>query len=92
MMEKIDSAVFSDDYIIFGDRDFEFVTFFVDDIGLNSISLFNINLYDENFDYCDPETINHVRLMGWYNKFKQCKSLKKKIDEQLLLVVWHPTR
>ena len=43
-------------------------------MGLKSISLNNIDLDGDNFDYCDPETINHVRLMGQHKKFKQCKA------------------
>ena len=27
--------------------------------------------------YCDPKTINHARLTGWYNKFKQSKTQKR---------------
>ena len=34
------------------------------DVGLDSISLFNINVDDKKFDYCDRETINYVRLIG----------------------------
>ena len=30
----------------------------------------NINPDDEQFNYRDPKTINHVRLIGWYNKYK----------------------
>ena len=41
-----------------------FVTFFSKDIELKSIILDNSNLDDDNFDYCDPETINHVQLAG----------------------------
>ena len=53
----------------------------------------NINLDDNNFDDCDLETINHVRLMAWYNRFKQHKACeKKKIDEELLPVAWYATR
>ena len=51
--------------------------FFSEDIGLNSITLVNINLDHDHFDYCDPETINHVRLMGSYNKCKQHKASKE---------------
>ena len=56
MTEKLDSAIFSDDYIVFGDL----VTFFLNDISLN-----NINLDEDNFGYCDPESIDHFRLMDW---------------------------
>ena len=56
IIEKFDSAVFSDDHIAFGDLDSAFVTFFSRDLGLNSIILDNINLDDNRFDYCDSET------------------------------------
>ena len=52
----------------------------------------NINLDNEHFDYCDPETISHVRHMGWYNKYKQHKASKKKINEELLSRTWQPKR
>ena len=65
MIDKLDSATFSDDYIVFGDLDSDFATAFSKDINLHSITIDNINLDDYNFDYCDPETISHVRLMGW---------------------------
>ena len=59
-----------------------FVTFFSRDTNLNSVTLDNINLDDNGFDYCDPETINQVRLIGCYNKYKQRKA-SKKVDEVL---------
>ena len=54
-----------------------FVTFFSRDTNLNSVTLDNINLDDNGSDYCDPETINQVRLIGCYNKYKQRKASKK---------------
>ena len=57
---------------------------------MNSVILNNIYLDEEYFDYCDQETINDVRLMGWYNKYKQRKASTKKIDEELLPAAWHP--
>ena len=36
------------DYIVFGDLNFDFVTFLSNDIDLNSISLDNINLDDDD--------------------------------------------
>ena len=56
-------------YILFGDLCSDFVTFFSEDMDPNSTTHDNINLDDEHFDYCDPETINHVRFMGWYYKY-----------------------
>ena len=92
MIEKVDNAVFSNDDIVFDDIDSDIVTFFPNDLGFNSINLDNINLYGDTFDDCDPETIIHVRFVARYNSFKQHKSCKKKIDEGLLPIAWHPTR
>ena len=44
MIEKLDSAVFSNDYTAFEDLDTDFVTFFSRDIGFNNITLDNIIL------------------------------------------------
>ena len=62
MIEKLDDAVFSDDYTILNDTDFDIVTFFSNDVGLNSKKLKNVNLGDDNFGNSDPKTNNHVRL------------------------------
>ena len=77
MIKKLDSTVFSDNYLVFGDSDSGFFTFFNKDISFNIKSFDNINLYDSYFSYCDRKTINHARLMTWYNKYKQCKASKK---------------
>ena len=46
---------------------------------INSITLDNINLDDDNFHYFDSETINYVRIMVLYNKYMQRKiSVNKK--------------
>ena len=63
MVEKLDSPVLSNNHIVFGDLDSDIVSFFSNDIALNSITLDNINLDDSNLDYFDPETIIYVRLM-----------------------------
>ena len=83
MIEKGDSAVFSNDYIVFGDLGFNFVTFFSSDVCLNSITIHNTNLDYVNFGYCDPEniTINIKKLKLWLgiiNKYKQCKESKNR--------------
>ena len=84
--EKLDNAVFSNDDIVFGDIDTDFVTFFWNDIALNSINLTIINLDHDNFHDCDSKTINHIRLMASYNRFKQNKGCKKQISKE-----WMPT-
>lgn len=55
MTEKLECAVFSNDYIFFRDLDTDFITFFSEDIGLKSITLDNINLDDKYFDQSDPD-------------------------------------
>ena len=49
-----------------------------------------INLDDADFHVVDPKTINHVTLLAWHNKLKQCKEFKKEINKGLMLVAWHP--
>ena len=63
MIDKFDSAIFSDDSIVFGDLESNFATDFSKDIKVNSRTIDNINLSDDNFDHCDPETFSHVRLV-----------------------------
>ena len=62
MIEKLYYAVFCNDDIVFSDIDI--FAFFSSDISLSSINFNNVNLDDDNLDDCDPETINHVRLMA----------------------------
>ena len=74
-IKKLDSDISFNDSITFGD--FDFVTFFTRDICHNSITLDNIDLEDNHFGYCDSQTINYVKLMAWYNKYKQGKAFKR---------------
>ena len=57
-----------------------------------SVDLININLDDVNFDEDDPETIIHVILIAWCNRFKQSKAFKKDLRKELMAVAWHQTR
>ena len=65
MIEKHDNALFSNDDIVFGDIVSDIVTFFSNDIDLNSININNINLDDDIFHDYLLEIINHVTLVGW---------------------------
>ena len=56
------------------------------------IDLNNFSFDDDNFDDGDPETIIHVRRMGWYNRHKQRKAYKKEISKELMPVAWRLTR
>ena len=78
MIEKLNNAVFSNRDVIFCDIDSDIGAFFSNDVDLNSINLSNINLGDDNFGDFDPKTINHVRIMASYNRYKQYKAGKLK--------------
>ena len=73
MLETLDEVVLCNDDMVFINADSD-VTLCNDDMGLNIIDLNNINLADDNFDEDDPETIIHVRLIAWCNRYKQYKA------------------
>ena len=87
MIEKLDDAIFSDDYTILNDTDFDIVTFFSNDVGLNSIKLKNVNLGDDNFGNSDPKTNNHVRLWFLWINISNSKHVKK-INEYISPIAW----
>ena len=55
-------------------------------ISILSVDLNNINLYDFHFNEDVSETIIHVRVMAWRNRFKQRKTFKKEISKELIPV------
>ena len=59
-------------------------------MGILSIDPTNVNLDDTNFDEDDPETIINVRLLAWDIKFEKLRALKKELNEELMVIVWHP--
>ena len=69
-MKNLINAALSDHYRLFDDEESDFGTFFSKDISLNSIIIDNRNLDDDNFNNSNPQTINLVRLMGYYSRFK----------------------
>ena len=76
MIEKFDSGVLPNNDIVIDEIDSDFVTFFSNDIGLNSITLDNLN--DDVSDDWDPETISFNRLVDWHNRFIQRQASKKR--------------
>ena len=58
-------------------------------MGIPIINLNNINL-DNNFDEDDPDNIILIRLLASHSKFKKHKTLKKKINEEIMSIDWHP--
>ena len=64
----------------FADIDSDIVTFFSNDMGLNSTNLNNINLDDNNFGDCYPETITIIISSVWLGitDLNNVKYVKKK--------------
>ena len=64
----------------FADIDSDIVTFFGNDMGLNSTNLNNINLDDNNFGDCHPETITIIVSSVWLGitDLNNVKYVKKK--------------
>ena len=61
-------------------------------MGILSAGLNNINVDDTNYDKDDLENMIYIRLLAWHIKFEKRKALKKDINEELMLVAWHPKR
>ena len=99
-LEKFhDALLANDDYsfsllaLLFFDEDFSKVTLFANRMGILSVDLDKINLDDDNNFYEDnPETIIHVKLLAWHNKFEKYEAFKKHINKELMPVTWHPSR
>ena len=56
-------------------------------MGVVNIDLNNINL-DDNFD--EDLSIILFKFFGCFSKFEKRKPLKKKLNEELISVAWHP--
>ena len=50
-------------------------------VNLNNINLHNINNINFHFDEDVSETIIHVRVMAWRNRFNQRKAFKKRYKQ-----------
>ena len=81
IIKKLHDALFANQYTIFINEDSINVTFRADEMDIVSVDLDKINIDDVNFDEDDPETIIHVRVMAWHNRFKQRKAFKKDISK-----------
>ena len=92
MIKKLYDTVFADDDILFFVEDSGNVSFLSDEMGILSVNLDNINLYDGNFYEDDPETIIYVRLFAEHYRYKKRKGFTKEISKKLMIVAWHPTR
>ena len=78
MLEKFHDALLANDDILFFDAEFSKVTFFAIEMGILGVDLDKTNIDDDNnFDENDPETIIHVRLLAWRNKFEKRTAYKR---------------
>ena len=82
MLEKFDKFIPSNGDKFFHDEDSNTITFLNNDMTFNTNDFNSINLDHGNCEEDDPETVNHVRLMTWYNKFNQRKTCKKNKNRQ----------
>ena len=78
MIEKLLTALYTDDNILYFNEDSVNVVFSCNDMGVLNIDLNNINLDDSNYDEDDPETIIYIRLLAWHMKFEKHKAYKKR--------------
>ena len=83
MIKKNFTALYADENILCFDEDSGNFVFVCNWKGFLNIGLNNINLDDKE----DPDIIIHVRLLAWHIEFEKCKELKKKISEELMLIV-----
>ena len=83
------TVLYADENILYFNGDSGNFLFSCNEVGILSIDLNNINL-DNNFDEDDPDTIIHIRLWTWHIKFEKPKALKRKINEELMPIAWHP--
>ena len=79
ILEMFHDPLLANDDILFFNEDFSKVNFFVNEMGILSVDLDKMSLDDDNYFYAhDPETIIHIRLLAWCNKFeKNAKYLAK---------------
>ena len=87
IFEKLNKTVLSIDDIELDHIETDVTTYFSNNMDLNIIDLNDINFDDNNFDEEDPETIIHVRLTAWCNRYKQHKAYEKEMNKELMLAV-----
>ena len=79
MLEKFHDSVLTNYDMFFSEEYFSKVTFFGNKMSIFSADLDKTNLGDDNnFHEDSPETIIHVRILTYCNKFEKRKELKKR--------------
>ena len=59
-------------------------------MGILRIDLNNINLDDSNYNEEAPKTIIQVRILAQHSKLEKYKTLKKELNEELMLIAQLP--
>ena len=75
MIKKVFTAFYMDKSVLYFNEDSSNVAFFV----IKWVFLKEI--------LNDPDTIVHIRLFSWHNKFEKRKALKKRLNEELMSIV-----
>ena len=91
MIEKLFTALYADENILYFNVDSGDAVFNYNEIGIVNTDLNNISL-DDNFDGEDPNIIILIRLLAWHTNSEKRKELTKELNEELMLVAWDPKR
>ena len=84
LLENFHDSFLANDAMLFLGEVFSKVTFFANKMGILGVGKSGDEIdLDDNNNFCedDPETIMHVKILAWHNKFKICKTLKEKISK-----------
>ena len=90
MIKKLLTALYADDNILYFNEDSGNDVFYCKEMSIIRIDLNKFNLDNTNYDKDDPETIIHIRLSTWHIKLDKSKALKQELNEELMLIAWHP--
>ena len=91
MIKKLYTTLYTDENIFYFNEDSLNDVFFCNKMGILNTDLNNIN-FDNIFDEDDPDTVILIRLLAQHIKFEKGKAFKKKLNEGLMPVAWHPKR
>ena len=75
---------------IYSNEDSGNVVFSCNEMGVLNIDVNCINLDDNNFNEDDRDTFILIILLSWHTKFENRKALNREVNEELMLVPWHP--
>ena len=78
MIEKLFTALYADENILYFNEGSGNVTFFCNEMGILSVNINNVNLDDTYYEKDNTDTIIPIRLFTWYIKFEKRKALKKR--------------